>query len=224
MTDSAAPRPLARRLDPDRRSIGATSFLVVDVAATALFGLEGGLTATASGLDIFGIAIIGFATALAGGILRDVLLGDLPPAAFGSPARIVAALLASALAYALDVAHITLPHEAILMVDAGALALFAVTGAEKAAVRGCNLWVVTLLGTVTAAGGGVLRDVLLNRLPLILNTDVYATAAAAGSFVVGIALRFRWKPLPAMAAGFAVCLVLRVLAILLHWELPRLDG
>ncbi len=204
------------------RSVGAVSYLVADVAATALCGFEGALAAANAHFDLFGIAIIGFATALVGGILRDVLLGDLPPAAFRSPARIVAALLGSAAAFLHDLAGAGLPREAIQFVDAGALALFAVTGAEKAAARGSNLWVVGLLGTMTAAGGGIVRDVLLNRVPLILTADVYATAAAAGSVAVGIALKLRVRPLPAMAAGFVVCLGLRILAILLHWELPRL--
>jgi len=214
---------LAAGTDRSPRSVSAVSFLAVDVAATALFGFEGGLAGATAHLDVFGIAVVGFATALVGGILRDTLLGDLPPAAFRSPARILAALLGSAAAFALDSAGVAPPHEVVLFVDAGALALFAVTGAEKAAARGANLWVVTLLGTMTASGGGVVRDVLLNRIPLILNTDVYATAAAAGSLVVGLALRLRGKPLLAMAAGFVVCLALRLLAILLHWELPRLN-
>lgn len=101
------------------------------------------------------------------------------------------------------------------------LSLFAVTVADKASRRGSNLWVVTLLGAVTATGCAVLRNVLLTRTPMVSTADICATAALAGSFVVGIALRMRVPPVAAMAAGFVVCLVLRLAAVTFGWRLPR---
>jgi uncharacterized membrane protein YeiH len=213
---------------PETR-IAARAYLVVDLAATALFGFEGAAQGSAAGatpgaatgLDLLGVTVIGFSTALVGGILRDLLLGDAPPAAFRSPSRIVAALIGSLAGFAFFVAFRSTPEASLLVLDAAALALFAVTGAEKAAGRGSNLWVVTILGAITGVGGGVVRDLLLSRVPVVLVGNVYATAAAAGALATGIALRLKVPPVGSMAIGFAVCFGLRLAAIAFNWQLPR---
>lgn len=197
-------------------------FDAVDLAATALFGVEGAAAAAHAGLDVLGVVVVGFVVALAGGILRDVLLGDLPPAALRSPSRIVTALAAAAAAFVLVGLVDVVPPTVLGAMDAAGLALFAVTGAEKAYSRGSNLWVVTMLGAVTATGGGLLRDVLLNRIPFVLSESVYGTAALMGALVTGLVLRLAGRPRAALAAGFAIAFVLRVLALVLGWQLPRI--
>ena len=133
---------------------GRRLYSVVDHAATALFAVEGATAGILAGLDLLGVLVVGFCTALAGGILRDVLLGDLPPAAFRSPSRIVVALGAAAftclIAGELDIVPATL----IAVFDAAGLALFAVTGAQKALDHHSNGLVVVILGALTATGGG----------------------------------------------------------------------
>jgi uncharacterized membrane protein YeiH len=192
----------------------------VDVAATAVFGLEGAAIGALAHLDILGVLVVGFTTALVGGIIRDVLLGDLPPAALRSPVRIVTALLASLAGFALA-GLVTASGPVLGVLDAAGLALFTVTGAQKAMDRGSNGWVVVMLGTITGVGGGVVRDVLLNRAPVILTTGVYASAAALGALVFWLLRRVGVPTVWASAAGFAACFVLRVLALAFGWQLPH---
>ncbi|MDQ1129808.1 trimeric intracellular cation channel family protein [Microbacterium sp. SORGH_AS_0888] len=190
--------------------------------ATGLFAVEGAAAAAHAGLDLLGVLVVGFLVALAGGILRDVLLGDLPPAAFSSRIRIIVALGASLLTFGVVATIDDIPTLALATADAVGLALFAVGGAEKAAARGANLWVVTALGTVTATGGGLVRDVVLDRLPFVLTQSVYGTAALAGALTTGILLRWTRARGLALLAGFAAAFALRTLAIVFDWHLPRL--
>jgi len=205
-----------------RRRTGSVLFDAVDIAATGLFAIEGATAGAAAGLDLLGVLVVGFSTALVGGVIRDLLLGDAPPAALRSPVRIIVALAGSVLAFVLAAASVDIPAAVLTTLDAAALALFAVTGADKALQHGSNLWVVVMLGTITGVGGGVVRDVLLNRVPFVLTSSVYATAAAAGALVFGLLGRARVPALAAMTAGFAVCFVLRILAVVFGWQLPHL--
>ncbi|MCU1482656.1 MAG: hypothetical protein JWQ19_3442 [Subtercola sp.] len=200
--------------------VGRRTYSVVDHAATGIFAIEGATAGVLAGLDVLGVLVVGFCTALAGGVLRDVLLGDLPPAAFRSPSRIVVALLAAAFACLIAGELNEVPTGVLSVLDAAGLALFAVTGAQKALDHHSNGLVVVILGTMTAVGGGVVRDVLLNRVPLVLSGDFYATAAAAGALAVYVATRAKFAPAWAMSAGFAVCFVLRIVALTYGWQLP----
>jgi uncharacterized membrane protein YeiH len=192
----------------------------VDVAATAVFGVEGAAAGALAGLDIVGVVVVGFCTALVGGIIRDVLLGDLPPAALRSPVRIVVALLASGAGFLLAAA-VTQAGLVFGILDAAGLALFDVTGAQKAFDHGSNGWVVVMLGAITGVGGGVVRDVLLGRQPVVLTSSVYAAAAAAGALVFLLLRRARVPDGWALLAGFAVCFTVRVLALVFGWQLPH---
>ncbi|MET0734541.1 MAG: TRIC cation channel family protein [Microbacterium sp.] len=194
----------------------------IDIAATGLFAIEGAAAAAHAGLDLLGVVVVGFIVALAGGILRDVLLGDLPPAAFRSPARIIVAVAAALLTFFVLGAVDAFPVIVLSTLDAIGLALFAVTGAQKAYEHGHNLWVVTALGAVTATGGGVIRDLLLDRTPFVLSESVYGTAAVAGSLATGILLKTTRMPRLALAVGFAVAFGVRMLAIVFDWQLPRI--
>ena len=214
---STAGGPVGQR----RASIaGGRLYSVADHAATALFAIEGATAGVVAGLDVLGVLVVGFCTALAGGILRDVLLGDVPPAAFRSPSRIVVALAGAGFTCLVATELREVPVGLIAVFDAGGLALFAVTGAQKALEHRSNGLVVVILGTMTAVGGGVVRDILLNRVPLVLSGDFYATAAAAGALAVYIASRLRFAPVWAMTIGFTVCFVLRLLALTFAWQLP----
>jgi uncharacterized membrane protein YeiH len=206
----------------DRPGLGCRAFDVVDIVATATFGIEGAAAAAHAGLDLLGVLVIGFIVALAGGVLRDVLLGDLPPAAFRSPSRIIVAVASSAAAFALVEVVDGTPPLVFTTLDAIGLALFAVTGAEKAFGRGANLWVVTILGGITATGGGLIRDVILDRTPYVLSESVYGTAALLASLCTGVILATTGRPRLALAVGFAVGFTLRMLAVLFGWQLPRL--
>jgi uncharacterized membrane protein YeiH len=200
----------------------ALAFTIADLLATLLFAFEGARLAGEQGLDLFGIAVVGCASSLVGGILRDVLLGDTPPFAFRSPSRILVALVGSAAAIVVVASTDSAPDDLFAVLDALGLALFAITGAEKALDHGSNGWVVVILGTLTAVGGGVTRDVLLAGVPSVLTSSIYASAAAAGALAVYLAARARLTPPLAMTIGFLVCAALRILAIAFDWQLPHL--
>jgi len=196
----------------------------LDVAGTALFAVEGAGRAMQGGLDLFGVLVLAFATALGGGVIRDVLLGDTPPAALRDGRLPALAFAAGALAFLLHGPAAMLPAPLLVWLDAAGLAVFAVAGAAKALGRGLGPLVAVLLGTITGCGGGTVRDVLLAQVPAILRVDVYATAALLGAAVFVAATRLG-LPRPAAALlGAAACLALRMAAVTWRWSLPRVSG
>lgn len=226
MTLPADPAPAARGSSESRSAarprLSARVFDAIDIAATGLFGIEGATAATNADLDLLGVVVVGFIVALAGGIIRDVLLGDLPPAALRSSSRIATALAASLGTFIFLGEVATIDPLLMSTLDAIGLALFAVTGAEKAFEHRSTLWVITILGGVAGTGGGVVRDVLLNRTPYVLSASVYGTAALLGALATGIVLKSAGKPRLALGIGFTCALTLRMLAVLYNWQLPRL--
>lgn len=207
------------RVRPTGRALDA-----VDVAATFLFAVEGAMAGIAVGnVDLLGVIVVGFSTALIGGILRDTLLGDLPPAAFRTPSRILVALAGGIVAIAAWRLVNGIPDVVLLTLDAACLSLFAVTGAAKALEHRMSWIVVIVLGTITGVGGGVVRDLLLNRVPLVLSADVYASAAVGGIGVMLLARLVRVPLVPALWLGFVACVGLRLLAVAYGWSLalPR---
>jgi uncharacterized membrane protein YeiH len=190
-----------------------------DLAGTFVFAFQGALAAIAGHLDLFGELVLAFATALGGGVIRDVLMGDLPPSALRDWSYPCTAFLAGALVFALE-PQLQVPRGLLLTLDAGGLALFAVAGTEKALDARIHPLSAILLGTITAVGGGTLRDVLLTQVPAILRVDVYATAALLGALVLVTARRLGVSRLPAALLGGLACFVLRMLAIWQHWQLP----
>ena len=206
---------------PLRTTTAARWYLGVDLAATFLFAVEGASVGVRAHLDLLGVLVVGFCTALVGGVLRDLLMGEAPPAAFRSPSRIILALAGGLVAFVLFATVSEVPTSVLTVLDALALGLFAATGADKARQSGANGWVVVMLGTITAVGGGVVRDVLVNTVPIVLTASIYATAAAAGALVVWIVALLRWSPIVGMMLGFAVCVVLRLIAVAFGWQLPH---
>ena len=190
--------------------------LVLDLAGTFVFALSGAMLAVRRRLDFFGSA---------GGIMRDLLIGAVPPAAIADW-RYFAVAMAAGLIVFFCYSPISRLHRAILIFDAAGLALFAVAGAEKAVAFGLNPVMAALLGMLTGIGGGIVRDLLVARTPAVLQSDLYAVAALAGaSLVVGGHL-LRWPVVPTAIAAAALCFAIRLVAIRRGWNLPvaRPDG
>ncbi len=204
-----------------RAHLADASLLVVDLLATVLVALEGGSTAVANHLDLLGILVLAFTSALGGGILRDLLIGDTPPSAIRDW-RYPAIALAGGTVVLLGFPFVhDMPGMLISVLDAGGLALFAVSGADKALEFRIHPLLAVLMGGITGVGGGVIRDLLLTRVPLILRADVYATAALAGAAVAVILLRLRLPRTWSLSVGATICFVLRMLAVTRHWSLPH---
>lgn len=194
---------------------------LADLAGVALFAAEGAMLALAAGLDLLGILVLAFTTALGGGVVRDVLLGAAPPDALRSWHYPTLAFASGA---AVILAHGAVPQFPPMLVttlDAAGLALFAAAGTQKALLHGMQPFVATLLGTITGVGGGVIRDVLLAHVPQVLNADIYATAAFAGAVVLAAARVSGMSPALSGIAGAAACFTLRMLAVWQRWSLPH---
>lgn len=200
---------------PGRPSLGARAFAALDIIATGVRGVEGAALAAHAGFDLLGVLVVGFVTAVVGGMLRDVLLGDLPPAALRSSSRILVALAASGAAFVLLRLVDEVPSTVLLTLDGVGLALFAVIGAQKASAHGASLWVVVVVGVVAATGGGVVRDVLLGQTPVLLTQSVYGGAAALGASATGILLVTTRRAHLSIAVGFVLAFALRETVLLL---------
>ena len=174
-------------------------------------------------LDVFGIMVLSFATALAGGIIRDVLIAATPPQAIRDWRYAAIAFTGGAAVILIHQFIWKTPPEVIIALDAAGLALFAVAGTAKALDYGINAFIATLMGTVTAVGGGTVRDLLLSRVPAILLSDVYATAALAGAIVMVTSRKLGMPPALAAILGGTVCFTLRIVAVWQHWNLPRIS-
>jgi uncharacterized membrane protein YeiH len=195
--------------------------LVVDLIGTFVFAVEGALAGINAGLDIFGLLVLSFVTALGGGTIRDLLIGAIPPNSIRDWRYAATAFLGGLAVFCFHPLFERVPVQLMVTLDAAGLALFAVAGTGKALEFGITPLLAIMMGAVTGAGGGTVRDVLLAQVPGVLHSDVYAAAALAGAIavVIGIAAKLRrgW----AMSIGAAVCFVLRMVAVSQHWNLPK---
>jgi uncharacterized membrane protein YeiH len=155
-------------------------FTFLDLAGTFDFAISGAAAARDRGLDWFGVIVIAFTVACGGGVMRDLCIGAVPPAGLTDWRYLAVATTAALMMLAANSLVVRLAHPVILF-DSLGLGLFAVTGSQKAVIFGYNAEVALLLGIVTAVGGGVMRDVLLNRVPVILQHEIYALAALVGA-------------------------------------------
>jgi uncharacterized membrane protein YeiH len=198
--------------------------LVLDLAGTFAFALNGALTAVRSArLDIVGVVTLGMITALGGGIVRDILLSDLPPASFDDWRYLTVAAAGGLLAFAFGrgLDRLATP---IVVLDAAGLSLFAVTGAGKALDFELGVMQAVILGAVTGVGGGTLRDVLIGRIPSVLQSGLYAVPALLGALVtVGMAGAGAAAPVGAVV-GAALCFAVRMLGVRFDLNAPGPPG
>ena len=196
-----------------------TLLLVLDLVGTFVFAISGAMAGVKHRLDLFGVLVLSFVAANAGGIARDVLIGAVPPPALSDWRYLAVSLLAGVVTFFCYGAVDRL-RSPVLMFDAAGLALFAVAGAQKALALGFGPVPAALLGMLTGIGGGMVRDVLLAEIPTVLRADLYAVAALAGAAVVVIADLLQLPFTAAMVVGAALCFGIRFLAIRRGWRLP----
>lgn len=198
--------------------------LVLDLAGTFAFALNGALTAVrVARIDIVGVITLGMITALGGGIVRDVLLGALPPATFLDWRYLMVAAVGGLIAFGLSrqLERLATP---ITIFDALGLSLFAVTGAAKALDMGFGAGQAVLLGAITAVGGGTIRDVLVRRVPTVLQSELYAIPALAGATVVVAAVGLGAPDLLGALLGAGLCLLIRLIGVGFRIDAPRPPG
>ncbi|MEX8195324.1 trimeric intracellular cation channel family protein [Comamonas guangdongensis] len=195
-------------------------FTTLDLAGTFAFAISGAIAARDRGLDWFGVAVIAFTVACGGGMVRDLCIGAVPPAGLTDWRYLAVAMVAALMTIAANGLVVRLAHPVILF-DSIGLGLFAVTGAQKAMIFGHNAEVAVLLGVVTAVGGGLARDVLLNRVPVILQREIYASAALVGAGIEVLGERLGWLSSSRTWVALVVCFALRYLSLHYKWNLPH---
>jgi uncharacterized membrane protein YeiH len=196
-----------------------TLVLALDLGGTLVFGLSGAIAGVRHRLDVFGVLVLTFVAGNVGGIIRDLLIGAVPPPAIADW-RYLAVSIAAGLATFWRPTAITRMRDALLVFDAAGLALFAVSGTLKALEFDSGPLGAILLGMVTGIGGGMLRDLLVAEIPTVLRAELYAVAALAGAAVIvaGRTLGLPTTPI-AIIAGL-LCFGLRMVALRRGWELP----
>ncbi len=204
------------------KAYAATTLLVLDLIGTFVFALSGGVAGVRERLDLFGVLVLSFAAASAGGIMRDLLIGAVPPAAISDWRYLSVSLVAGLITFFWypNSERLRNLRNEVLIFDAAGLALFAVAGTQKALGYGLNPAMAALLGMLTGIGGGMLRDVLLAQIPTVLRSELYAIAALAGAATVVVGHVLNLPPTAMAIAGAAICFGIRLIAIRRGWRLP----
>lgn len=205
---------------------------IFDILGTIAFAVSGVLVAVLRRLDLFGIFVLSAATAVGGGILRDVLVGHIPPVAFRTNLYIILILLTIvvtglALRYIDFKAYSKASNyskKIYLFCDAIGLASFTVTGTTVGMMAYPKYWILAVtLGVLTAVGGGAVRDILAGFVPGVLKKEIYATASLLGAFVLyGTCMFFDAPLVTGSVLSFALTLATRLLALRFHSNLPHL--
>ena len=202
----------------------AFTWYVFDVLGTIAFALSGALVGLSKKMDVFGVIVLAVLTAVGGGMVRDVLIDSMPAALVNTTNLLLAVATAVFVSIVYGVYHVTPGQKrklvrAFLISDTLGLGAFTVTGVIAGlAQKDAQFTLPILLGLITAVGGGVMRDLLAQRMPTVLYADVYAVASVAGSFIVCLAAKYHGDMQLASWAGFFVVVVLRFCAIRYRWQ------
>lgn len=203
---------------------------IMEIIGTIAFASSGALTAFKQDMDIFGVNVLAVTTAVGGGMIRDLLIGNTPPVMFRKPVYAIVAMITCNLLFLIFYwnrhlleNHFIVTYEKLMLVlDAIGLGIFTVTGVSTGMNSSYreNGFLILFLGVITGVGGGVIRDILAAQKPYILVKHVYACASILGAVVC----IFLWPfgSVPAMWLGAIVVMIIRFLAMTFHWNLPRL--
>ncbi len=187
-----------------------------DLGATFVFAVEGGYIGAVAGAGIVGIPLMAFLTAIGGGIIRDLVLGE-PPATLRT-LRYPLTALAGGLLVAGGFDLHSVPTPLVVALDAAALGLFVIAGASKSLDRGRRLITAIVLGAVSGVGGGAVRDLLLDRIPATISTSPSTVAGLAGAAIALIGLRYGRGNRAVVVLVFAACVTLQVVAVWQGWS------
>jgi uncharacterized membrane protein YeiH len=201
----------------------AVSLVVADLVGIFVFATSGALVAVRREMDVFGVLVLAGTTGLGGGFLRDLLIDATPPAALADWRYLLVPVAAGLLTFRLHPAMSRM-ERTVNVFDAFGLGLFCVTGALKAVSYGLGPVPAMLMGMVTGIGGGMARDVLAQRLPIVFRGELYATPALAGAGVAVVGARLGLPTLVVAVAGAGLCTTWRLMAMWRRWQAPRPRG
>ena len=193
---------------------------ILDLVGTAAFAASGAWVGMRKQMDLFGVLVLGVVTAVGGGTLRDLLLGDIPPFSLKDETYICIAITGSLIVF-INRVRFEVFEKPLLYFDAIGLGTFVVIGTTKALDFQLGFLGAVLMGVMTGTAGGVIRDLLANQVPLILRREIYASACVAGSVLLVVLLQIgAGRPIAALFAASTVIIV-RLLAIHYNWALPK---
>jgi uncharacterized membrane protein YeiH len=197
----------------------STALLLADLAGVAVFAASGASAAVAKRLDLFGVVFVGFVAALGGGIVRDLVIDEVPPLAFADWRYATTAAVTAAAVFWLHPQFARL-RTTVLVLDAAGLGLFTVAGTLKALDAQVPAVGACLIGMLTAIGGGLCRDLLTGEIPVVLRREIYAVASLVGSIVVVLLHGLGYTgPVPLTVAVVLVFGV-RLVALRRRWSAP----
>ena len=200
---------------------------MIEIVGTIAFAVSGALTGLRKNMDIFGVAVLGVTTAVGGGMVRDLILGDTPPVMFRTPVYSMVAVATAIVVFLPPVRERLLEsHKTVdillLVMDNLGLGVFTVIGVEKAiqSETECGLFLTVFVGVLTGVGGGLLRDVMAGNPPYIFVKHVYACASIVGALLCALLWGIAGSRV-SMLLGAAAVVMIRFLAAHYRWSLPR---
>jgi uncharacterized membrane protein YeiH len=199
------------------------TLVTLDLVGIFVFAISGALVAVRKGLDVFGVLVLAGTTGLGGGFLRDVLIGATPPAALADWRYLLVPVAAGLVTFSFHGALGRMERQ-VSVFDAFGLSLFCVAGALKALDHGLGPLPAALMGMVTGIGGGMVRDVLAGRVPVVFRGELYAIPALAGAAVAVAGERADLPVVAVAVTGALVCLAWRLLALWRGWQAPMPTG
>ena len=212
--------------------IQATITYIMEIIGTIAFAASGAMVGIRKRMDIFGVCVLGFVTAVGGGMVRDVILGITPPNVFRNTDYALVAIVTSLMVFMVvylkkDVMNGNLKNiydRVMLIMDTIGLAILTVVGVNIGIQQGFveKIFLLTFVGTITGVGGGLMRDVMAGEPPYIFVKHIYASASVIGA-VVCVYMYRAFGTVASMVGSSAVILLIRYFAAHYHWNLPHID-
>ena len=206
-------------MTPGFASLEQTFYALADLLAASVAAISGAPAARHPRLDLFGVDTGAYATACTGGIFRDVAIGAMPPVGLADWRYLACAIVAGSIVF-WGGALLDRLGNSVLVFEAIGLGFYSVIGAQKALVYQANAGMAVLLGVATAVGGGVARDVLLNRVPAIMQTEIYALAALVGASIQVFGEFMDWSLFVTPWFAASIAIAIRLLSLRYGWHLP----
>ena len=205
--------------------------LIMDIIGTIAFAFSGAMIAIRKGMDIFGVTILAITTAVGGGMIRDVLIGHVPPEMFRNPLYTIIAVVTANISFwflyfkkkSVPKNWVNLYEKMLFLFDTLGLASFTINGVNAGMKTDMadNLFLVGFLGVLTGVGGGLIRDMMASRRPYIFVKHVYACASVIGALTTALLWDYVGENI-AMITGFLSVILIRIFAAYFEWNLPRI--
>ena len=194
--------------------------LIIDILGTIAFAVSGGLTAMKKRLDLFGIFIIAFVTAVGGGTLRDILIDA--PVTWMNDLTFFYVIVAATILAVIFRKKLNYVRRSLFLFDTIGIALYTIVGVERGIAAGFSPIICVALGTMSACFGGVIRDILCNEIPVIFRKNVYATACILGGFAYFLLIKTALTSDFVVLISGAIVIIIRLLAVIFNLSLPSI--